>query len=110
MQEALQNFSTAAEQTRALLLDFSNGFFDLQDSVGSLKDEYNELKWVWNGCLISSVIITGTISLLSLVWPLLAAANTRRNLQTGKWRQNKSGKLCPHTIRSSWYYVWSCYC
>jgi hypothetical protein len=100
MSESLANFSAQAEETAGLFNEFSGGFFDLQDTVGSYKDEYNEFKYSWNGCLIASVVLTGLLSIVSLVWPIITAVNTRHNLRTGKWRLNRDAYVPKYQIHT----------
>lgn len=64
----------------------------------SFKDEYNELKWSWNYSLLTCAIIVTLIAMTSLLWPILISCNIRRNLRSGKWRQNKRAYVSKYQV------------
>lgn len=90
--------SSSASSMAGTYDEFFEDWTDFDNGVRNLENNYNTLVNSWNGSFKASLVITSLIAVSSLLWPLIVAVNTRRNLRTGAWRYNRRAYLKSYDV------------
>ena len=97
---ATKNLTSSTEEVIWAYSQFYSWYNDFRNGFMSFQDEFNQLKWSWNYSLLTCAILVTIIAMISLFWPILISCNIRRNLRSGKWRQNKRAYVSKYQVHN----------